>query len=230
MFKNKIYWGLLSILLLLTIVTGILTRNSYAIEDVSLGNILEKEDQIQVQLNEDPDYLSVYFENQLTDFPQLQDRSEAIVKVKVTNERENTMYAILSGVTVSEVYKGDGIRSGDRIYIYEPGFFYNSEVYTSYGGYNLMSEDKEYILFLKHLPIPKGYHYKDQEAITYLPVSSYFSKYPVSGNKATQTLDEDAEVLYKTVKNYEILTVKKEMLTKYQSFKKEVFHSFNSTD
>ena len=48
MFKNKIYWSLVSLLLLLAVVTGILTRTSYAIEDVSLGNILEKADQIQV--------------------------------------------------------------------------------------------------------------------------------------------------------------------------------------
>ncbi len=230
MFKNKIYWSLVSLLLLLAVVTGILTRTSYAIEDVSLGNILEKADQIQVQLNEDPHYLSIYFENQLTDLSQLQDQSEVIVKVKMTNERENKMHAVQSGVTVSEVYKGEGLQNGDRIYIYEPGFFYNSEVYFGYGGYNVMLEDEEYILFLKHLPVPKGYRYKGNEAITFLPVSSYFSKYPVSNHGTTQLLEENAEITYKEVKDFELLTVNKEMLTQYYSFKKEVMENFNTSE
>ncbi len=220
-FRKKIYLSLLIALLLLSVVVAILTRTSYAIADVSLGNILENEEQILVQLNEDSHYLSIYFNNELSNFTQLRDQSDIIVKVKVTNERQNYMNALLSGVKVTEIYKGNGIKKGDRIYIYEPSCF-NRGVYTGIGGYNIMLENDEYILFLKHLTIPKGYKYKNNEAITFLPVSSYFAKYPLISNEVTQTLVENAEIKYNKIKDFEILTTNKDILALYQSLKNEV--------
>jgi hypothetical protein len=221
MLKNKVYYSLILLLILPAVVLGILNRFSYSIEEVSLGNLLESPANIQVQLNEDETYIPLYFSNNQSDVSALRTQSDLIIKAKVTNERINQMYAIHSGVMVTEVYKGKGVGIEDRIYIYEPAFF-NDGIYTAYGGYNMMAENDEYILFLKHLPIPEGYRYRGNEERTFIPVSSYFGKYPIQSSDQTKVLKKEEMHSYSQVKDYELLTADKEKLGRYLIFAKKV--------
>lgn len=226
--KNKLFLGLLSVLLFLAIGVGLFTRFSFIEEDVNVASLMQKENQIRVQLMEDPQFVSIYFNNQLKDFSQLKDQSDIIVKVKVTNDRENHFQAILSKVRVTKVYKGE-VKQGDSIYLYEPSSFHKSESYSSTGGYNIMLDNQEYIVFLNHLKKPEGYQYKDREAISFVPISSYFGKYPVNSKEITPLISKeietsDIETMYSKVKDYDILTTQNEMLKKYQSFKNEALN------
>jgi hypothetical protein len=98
------------------------------------------------------------------------------------------------------------------------------------GGYNIMVEGQEYILFLKHLPIPPGYRYKEKEAITFLPTSTYFSKYPVHSQRITPVLrgqdSGENRYTYNQVKGFDIVTANKERVERYQSWKKQVLQTF----
>lgn len=222
--KNKIYLTLLSALLFLALGVGILTRFSF-VYDIQLERYTNNGEHFQVSLDDDSDYLSIYFDNQIDHISQLKTGSDLILKVKTTKNRDNMMRALRSQVDVLAVYKGDNIKKGDRINLYEPSSFYAFS-YTSMGGYNIMQEGEEYIVFLKHLKVPEGYKYKGEEERTFIPVSSYYGKFPIKNRGETEVISEKAlingKVIYDRVKNYEIITSSKQVLEKYYALKQEV--------
>lgn len=224
--RNKIFLVFLSALIFFSIVLGLMTRFSFK-QEFSAEEILNKGDKYAVSSQEDDRSLAIYFDNNMDDISQIKDKSNVIIKVKVTNDRQNYMRATLSGVDVSEVYKGNGIKKGDHIYIYEPGFFFRSS-YSTEGGYNLMHGDREYILFLKHLKIPEGYKYKGKEAISFMPVSTYYSKYPLNSNGNTRVISKDElkkGISYGEVKEFDIITENVQIFEKYNALKEEVLQN-----
>ncbi|OAB45597.1 hypothetical protein [Paenibacillus antarcticus] len=54
-----------------------------------------------------------------------------------------------------------------------------------------MDEGEEYIVFLDHLQVPDNYIYKGNEAISFLPKSTYFGKFP------TNQVDTNGQILTK---------------------------------
>ena len=225
--RNKYFLVFLSALIFFSIVLGLMTRFSFK-QEFSAEEILNKADQYAVSSNEDDSsYLAIYFDNNMENLSQIKDKSNVIIKVKVTNDRQTYMSTTLSGVDVSEVYKGNGIKKGDHIYIYEPSSFFRSS-YSTMGGYNLMHRDSEYILFLKHLKIPEGYKYKGKEAISFMPVSTYYSKYPLNSNGNTRVIGKDElkkGISYGVVKEFDLITENVHNLEKYNAFKKEVLQN-----
>lgn len=222
---TKIFFAVWSVVLVLAIGVGLMTRFSFA-QDIEVGKHMEQPDQYTVNLSDDEEFTGIYFDNEMKDLTQLKERSALIVKVKVSNERLNYMRAILSGVDVLDVYKGN-VKKGDRIYVYEPSNFY-LESYFVEEGYNVMQDGQEYILFLKHLPIPDGYKYKGKEAISFLPVSTLYAKYPLSSKNETKVLDRqkllysDEGVSYASVQTYDILTTEPKKLKQYEAFREHV--------
>jgi hypothetical protein len=218
--RHKIYLVSLGIMILLSVVFGVFTRFSFA-NDVSVGNYLENGDTYKVSFNDDPAYLGIYFNNSIATLSQLEDQSDVIVKVRLTNERLNHMRAILSKVNVLDVYKGNDVQKGDSIYIYEPSNFFASSYYVM-GGYNIMHEDQAYIVFLKHIKIPEGYRYKGNEAISFIPVSTYYGKYPVKSAESAIVIPKEKEVSYTQVKDLDVITQEEDVVNKYNTLKHEV--------
>lgn len=224
--SNKIYLAFLGIVIFLSIGVGVLTRFSYVQEDVSVGNYLDEADKYKVSLDEDPKYLEIYFDNMIDNLSQLKEESDVIVKVRASIERLNYMRAILSRVDVLEVYKGSDVKKGDHIYLYEPSNFSAASFYYVMGGYNIMQSGQEYIVFLKHLKIPEGYRYKGNEAVSFVPISTYYGKYPMNGIGTPNLINEDlikkGAITYDDVKDFDLITTNKDILAKYNAFKEEV--------
>jgi hypothetical protein len=228
---HKIFLAGMAALVLLAVGVGLALKASFPTEEASVRNYVTKGDQMELELmhEDDSEYEALYFQNRYQDFSQLKEEAELIAKVKVIADRENRLRAVFAEVNVIQVYEGQGIKKGDRIYIYEPSSFYGHR-YQVEAGYNIMVEGQEYVLFLKHLPIPPGYHYKEKEAITFLPTSTYFSKYPVHSQHITPVLREqdsgENKYTYDQIKDFEILTIYKEKLERYQSLKKQILQTF----
>ncbi|MGZ4134997.1 MAG: hypothetical protein ACXVC1_06535, partial [Tumebacillaceae bacterium] len=108
-----------------------------------------------------------------------------------------------------------------RVYLYEPSYFGGLSYFVT-GGYNIMQEGQEYIVFLKHLKVPSGYHYKDDEDISFMPVSSLYGKYPLQSKRNTHVVSENTEDSYYQVKDFDILTQEESTLKKYEEFKRLV--------
>ncbi|OAB36709.1 hypothetical protein PMSD_10310 [Paenibacillus macquariensis subsp. defensor] len=222
--RSQLYLISLVVLLLSAIFTSIITASSFN-NDVDLDNHLDRED-ILLNLEESENYISIYFNNKIDSIEELVNQSKFILKVKATKKRTNFSRSIHTAVQVLELYKGDGITTGSEIYIYEPSYFFGSN-YLSFGGYQIMEEGEEYIVFLDHLQVPDNYKYKGNEAISFLPISTYFGKFPtnqVDTNDQILTKNEtDNGVNYTKINNWDIITTNKEISAFYNKLKQLVF-------
>ncbi|MBX4266146.1 hypothetical protein [Clostridium estertheticum] len=228
--KNKIYYIIISVSVILCMIIGFWVKNSfYNIVD---SQNLEKEVSNYSVANLDDFVGKLYFDNNIKKFPELQKKSDLIVEIKLTANRKLYNQAILSEAEVLKTYKGK-VKQGDKILIYEPVSFSNDFYYTA-SGYNFMRKNNSYIVFLKNLTIPKGYKYKNDEAKTYLPVSTVFAKYNIKYTNKEKILDKTRlsnegksnEIKYKDVKNNEIISTDVKTVDLYNYFKLNVLKTY----
>lgn len=225
--SNKFFIGGLAIILLTVLILGIMTRIS--IEDNSfLGKYISFSEgsNYKLSLREEDEYSKIYFENNIKNIEELKDKSDLVVKVKATPKRIVYSQAVKTKAEVLEVYKSDTIKEKDEVYIYEPNYF-TSDKYISMSGYNLMEEDVEYVFFLKKLEVPKGYKYKKDEEITFMPVSTLYSKISVDKGNNVEVMSQDdidkEKIDYEKIKGFDILTTNEMIIDKYKKFKKSLY-------
>lgn len=216
--------SLFILILIGSAVYGNKTANSF--HDNTNVNELVKQSGVLLSLDDTGQFSSIYFNNNLLSFDQLENESELIVKVKLSQNRINYTQAVRTLVHVTDVFKGNEVKIGDNIIIFEPSNFLGLN-YFSLDGYNLMRSDQEYILFLKHLKKPEDYHYTDDQAVTFMPISSYYAKYPMnslSGEGYLSREDLDKGINYSSIKDWDIITTDQNKLKKYNEFKKIVIN------
>lgn len=223
--KNLIYLAALVGVILTALVAGIMLTDDQGDAMVDYAEI--ESDKVPVSLYEGDEFLEIYFDiSENMTFPKLKREADVVVKVKACGKRLCYQKAIKTQVTVLDVLKGTDVNTNDKIFIYEPAEFDEGYEYTSDKGYNLLNDTDEYILFLKHLDVPKGYQYKKDEADTYLPSTLLYSKYNVSRQVGTKLVDrkgiENRKVLFQNVKDYEVFTTEKYALKRFQELKKQV--------
>ncbi|OXM16587.1 hypothetical protein [Paenibacillus herberti] len=212
------------------LVAGYKTKASFN-SNVELGDYLEHSDMI-LSLDESQEYSSIYFDNTIQSVEDLSAKSELIIKAKPSNDRKNFTQAVRSMIEVLEVYKGNKQIEGTNLYLFEPSHFYGKN-YFSLGGYQLMQKDKEYILFLKSLKKPTNYSYSEDEAKSYMPVSSYYGKFPIQHNNDSAsyllTRDElDNGIPYSKIQSWDVLTSKEEVLLRFIEIKQAVILSYKN--
>lgn len=126
---------------------------------------------------------------------ELLDASEAVVSVRATGVRTFTNDDILSEVTVEQVYKGDSVKRGDTLLIFEPitvsgtnevGYDFNF-----YGLSNLMAAGNSYILPLRFFERPEEYRYSEEDKRMYLLTDPYYGPFPVSLQEKPLILEDD---------------------------------------
>lgn len=213
------------------VVYGKVTAASFY-DDTNVNELIQRSGG-GVSPHDNDEYVSTYFNNQQRSVTQLENEAELIVSAKPTRDRINYSNAIRTVVQVTGVIKGSDVKPGDHIFVFEPGSFStrisSSEFsYYSLGGYNLMREGQEYILLLKHLPKPAGYHYNDEQAMTFMPISSYYAKFPLNSEPGSGYLERaewDKVVSYDRVKDWDILTSDPNVLQTYRQLKAEIAKS-----
>ncbi len=224
--NTKILAVVLSCMLVFCLIMGIVIRNSY-VGYATFEQMEETENlrEYQVRLNDVEEYDN--FTSSAEDYKELEKMSDLIVKVSATNERKLFPHTVTkTKVIIEEVYKGEA-KKGQSVFIYEPAFFsyYMSKSFESIGGYQLMENGKEYFLFLRKLDVSEGYKMSDKEKNTYLPSAVSYSKFPVQEGEVKtvnkQRLDNGG-YRYGEILDLEIITSKKEILSKYKRIKEEV--------
>ncbi|SDI58008.1 hypothetical protein [Desulfosporosinus hippei] len=119
------------------------------------------------------------FDNSITNFNELKEKSQYIISVKVTDEYK-TRYsmALKCPVQVMKIFKNDKekIKEGEIIYIYEPVIVKRKSCYSN-SGYVPMKNNEEYILFLKDTLKPDWY---DNESKLFIPASIFYGKFNLS--------------------------------------------------
>ena len=150
----------------------------------------------------------------------LVETADLIVKVTATNEREIKYQCILTKAKVNFVYKGDFTLKDKYIYVYEyanVGFIAGKVSYISTHTYNIMNEDEQYYLILKFNKMPKGYEYSEKDIRTYLLSNVYYSKFAVDDSQKMQCFPANSqkEIMYKDIKEWNILTNAADQLNDY---------------
>lgn len=220
---NKILIIFMSAVLLMSVIVGIATRKSYS-NNLDLGRRMQQADSLSF-LDHD-DFVKTYFDNNINGLSQLKEKSDVIVKVRATDDRQMISQTILSKVEILDVYKGANLKEGDAIYIYEPNYFINNS-YTAMYGYNLLVNNNEYVFFLKKLKVPDGYKYKGKEKISYMPVSTIYSKYATNGEAKTEVVNTEELNLkfsFEMVEDMDIIIDDENILGKYNKMKEAVLN------
>ncbi|WP_129595701.1 hypothetical protein [Anaerophilus nitritogenes] len=223
--RNKIFIIFISTCLGICCVIGILTRQSFY-TDVDAKHLFKEIEDFKIDLAENSPLSKIYFEDNIDNLAQLKEKADLIVKVSVTDNRKIFNLALLSNVNVLDIYKGKNIKENDNIYIYEP-FSLGINTCEIENGYIPIKKDEEYIFFLKHLKIPNGYKYKGKEKITYIPVSTIFSKYNLMNETNTKPINKailNNGIEFIKVKNMDILTTNMNILKKYNTLKEQVHY------
>ncbi|NKF07209.1 hypothetical protein J1C67_11495 [Clostridium gasigenes] len=165
---------------------------------------------------------------------ELENESDVIVTGSFTGKRKMIKESVLSEVSILKTYKGD--TKLKNIYIYEPVFSYlfidgpfKGSV-ISEGGYGLMNEGKEYLLFLKEESnSPEfGYLKKSDKAFTY--VNNEFGKLCIEYDKNDYKVvkeNKDGKDRYNEFKGYEQVISNEEVFDFYNQLREIVLDRYS---
>ena len=222
--ETKRFFGIIAVLILLSIIVGVIVRNSYTgfktVKELSKAKNI---DDFLVGVEDSDEEL---LNSNVKNLDDLEKKSDLIVKVKVSDEKIIEAADLKTKVKVEKVIKSDGsdIKKGSDIYIYE--MINLSEVddnFLTHTKYNYLGTGKEYYLCLNKLKTIKGYKKSEEEKKTYMYSTNYFSAYSASNNQKAIKLSKNklynVEYKYKNVKNQVILTSDKKIIEKYNYMK-----------
>ena len=212
--------------LLFVFVVGMVTKRSW-MDNLDANAQIQAGDTRYLNLSDDEEYERGYLTPDAADEDSLKVASEYILKVELNGKRINFSQSILSQVRVLQVYKDkDDILPGDEIIVYEPCSFRYDMLYYSLGGYNIMQEGKQYLLFLRYAR--QSHLNPSQKGL--VPVNTKFSKFEISETEKGTLLDMQklrAETLsYADIEGWEILTDKPDILEHYFALKGNLLQSY----
>ena len=229
MTKNtKLYFMSLLVLISVTVGYAFVTKYSFT-GDYYLNKIKKQynlDDFVYSNIED-----SEYFNESISTLDELEKSSDLIVKVK-PDDGKLFYNSIERQLKVIDIYSDkDSLKKGDTIYIQEPfsiSYLKGMESMNSEKGYVLMNSNQEYILFLKHLDKVDGYKYKDNEKITYVPVSTRLSKYcrqerPLLVNESKI---EDGELYYKDFKTSSAIFMKTDEWNRYDAIASQIYDKY----
>ena len=212
--------------LVFVFVVGMVTERSW-MDNLDANAQIQAGETRYLNLSDDEEYERGYLTPDAADEDSLKEVSEYILKVELNGKRINFCQSILSQVRVLQVYKDkDDILPGDEVIVYEPCSFRYDMLYYSLGGYNIMQEGKQYLLFLRYAR--QSHMNPSQKGL--VPVNTKFSKFEISETEKGTLLDMQklrAETLsYADIEDWEILTDKPDILEHYFALKGKLLQSY----
>lgn len=229
MTKNtKLYFMILLVLISVTIGYAFVTKYSFT-GDYYLNKIKKQynlDDFVYSNIED-----SEYFNESISTLDELEKSSDLIVKVK-PDDGKLFYNSIERQVKIINIYSDkDSLKKGDSIYIQEPfsiSYLKGMESMNSEKGYVLMNSNQEYIFFLKHLDKVGGYKYKNNEKITYVPVSTRLSKYCRQERAllVNESKIEDGNIYYKDFKTSSAIFIKTDEWNRYNAIASQVYDKY----
>ncbi len=217
----KLIYTISALLIVVSIFFGIKTKNSF--KETSLDLDSNEFKNAYISIDEDEEYAGYYFNNDIKNFEELFSNSDLVVSGIIEGERQKYNGAIKTSFKVNDVIKNSSEVPNlpDKIFIFEPSYFHFDNYYVQ-NGYNIMQNNNEYILFLKHIEKPEGYDYKNDEAITFVPVSTYYGKFQLSNTEVPKVISTNQQLTYQDIKNQSVVTEKQNVIETYQKIQSEL--------
>lgn len=229
MIKLKISTKLIGLIAIITLITtfsiGVYKKGKLTNDlDISFYIEQNKLDCLKVSYNEISEGNKI-FTDKISKLNDLEKASDLIVKGKIKEgtKRENGYGTILTTLHIDKVYKGKSNLDKDEIIIFEPfDININNNFFYSLGGYNLLKDKDEYLLFLK---VVKNLDTKPKD-IKYIPISTYYGKFNLSRDSTIDLVNKDklinGEIKYNLVKNSEFITWDKASILTYKRILSEI--------
>lgn len=213
--KRKASLILFIIILIILFSVAVITKKSII---PNISNLIDGEwndYQVNMMLVSDKYY------SKIDDVSDILENSSVVLKVKMSNKRENLSQCVLSEVTVEDVYKNDldiNIEKDSNIYIYEPITLQEGAIYLT-EGYIPMNTDNEYIVFLKPLKVPQGYTMSDKEKISFMYCNPVYGKKNMD-NDLYFVNQDGMNLKFSDIKNYNVILNNENinMYNKYNEF------------
>ncbi|MEN0647740.1 hypothetical protein NSQ82_01575 [Caldifermentibacillus hisashii] len=217
----KLIYLTCAFLIMGTFILGILTKKSFKENTLDLNS--KEYYSANVSLQEDEESSFKYFNNNIKNLDELVNNSDLIVIGSVDKERLLYNSAIKTKFIISDVIRNNSEVTNlpNKIFIFEPSYF-NFDTYFIKDGYNIMQNNAEYIVFLKHLEKPTGYEYKNDEMITFIPVSTYYGKFELKNVETTKVISSSQTLTYQDIKSQSIVTENQKIIDTYNNIKSEL--------
>lgn len=211
---NKVLWTAFAVLVAGALVTGIVTRQSYAEPN---HGIPYDDYAVYPQNPYLPEKDLIFTEIQNADF---------IAKVTFTGERTHAYYSEKSVVKVEEVYLGDVSFENTNIAVYEYGFFGDvyPPVFNMQSNSPLMREGKSYYVFLKAKEYSRAY----QETLPYHEFSPYPWEFAVLSTEdiPRKPLDPEKQLYYRDIADCEFVVFSDEEYERCMEIKRELIEMY----
>lgn len=215
---KKIIIGIYSAVFLVAIIVGILSKQTYT-------NITQQDDVM--------DYFSVALLNsELASGAKRRMEEELpnaniILKVKAEGEIEHMFKRNKQLVSVTEVYKGENIKKGDKVFIVASNWqFFFDDMTANMGFINLLEKDSEYLVFIddkvKALDTNDNNTYHLIDTII-APVFNYKDK----ENTIIEVSDDNYYVPYSKVSKNEFFVSSKDALDKIENLKYKLLAKYD---
>lgn len=218
--ETKRFFGVIVVLILLSMVAGVVVRNSYTgFKNIKELSKVRNINEFRISCGDSDEEL---LNSNVKTIDDVANKSDLIVKVKISDEKIIEDADIKTKVKVEKIIKSDGrnIKKGDDIYIYE--MIDLSKVDDSFmtsAKYNYLDTGKEYYLCLNSLKTIKGYKKSEEEKKTYMYSTNYYSVYSASKEQKVVKLSKkkiyNEEYKYRDLKDQVILTSDKKVVDDY---------------
>ncbi len=218
--ETKRFFGVIVVLILLSMVAGVVVRNSYTgFKNIKELSKVKNINEFRISCGDSDEEL---LNSNVKTIDDVANKSDLIVKVKISDEKIIEDADIKTKVKVEKIIKSDGrnIKKGDDIYIYE--MIDLSKVDDSFmtsAKYNYLDTGKEYYLCLNSLKTIKGYKKSEEEKKTYMYSTNYYSVYSASKEQKVVKLSKkkiyNEEYKYRDLKDQVILTSDKKVVDDY---------------
>lgn len=218
--ETKRFFGIIVVLILLSMVAGVVVRNSYTgFKNIKELSKVKNINEFRMSCGDSDEEL---LNSNVKTIDDVANKSDLIVKVKISDEKIIEDADIKTKVKVEKIIKSDGrnIKKGDDIYIYEMiNLSMVDDSIMTNAKYNYLDTGKEYYLCLNSLKTIKGYKKSEEEKKTYMYSTNYYSVYSASKEQKVVKLSKkkiyNEEYKYRDLKDQVILTSDKKVVDDY---------------
>ncbi len=217
---HKISFLIIVFTLCISIIIGIVTRNSYKYLD---------RDNAEVFLDTEYSEECIYNLDSESLIKELEKNSYAfVVTVKSS---ENIHESTKTVAVIDKIVKGNGEQVGNEIIIHEPNFFtynkINEEQFYYYVNRlsNIMQENNQYLVFVNKVKFSKAYQQTLQNTEYAVGLSQKLYAFPL--NKEIMYINsENTPKIFGELKKYDYFCYSKESAEKLNQIKNSVFEYF----
>lgn len=217
---HKISIAVISLSLILAVVFGLITKNSYKYFDPLDAVVLNTEDIVDEVMCSRIDSEIILEQLKSADY----------VFIATVKGSENIHEATKTTIYIDKVLKGDTASLNKTVYLYEPNFIYNLKGSDECNYYslnhidNLMQPDKQYLVFADRVDYSDSYQKTLDNYEYQVEIDFEIYSFPLEGE--IECIEPKDNMTYADVKSYDYFCYTQEQKEILEEIRAEVFDRY----